>query len=141
MWIDSDVLFRPEHIVGLVNQNVDIVSGLYLMEGGKYFAVVKDWDEEFFKKNGYFQFLTQKDIKDNEELVEVTYTGMGFVLIKKGVFEALEYPWFEPKRQEIGEMCDFSSEDVGFCLKAREKGFKIIVDPKIIVKHEKKIVL
>jgi hypothetical protein len=31
-----------------------------------------------------------------EDLIEVAYTGIGFMLIKKGVFERLEYPWFKP---------------------------------------------
>ena len=29
----------------------------------------------------------------------VDYTGFGWVLIKKGVFENMEYPWFAPKMQ------------------------------------------
>jgi GT2 family glycosyltransferase len=32
-------------------------------------------------------------------------------------------------------------EDVGFCLKAKEKGHKVWIHPQVIVKHEKKILL
>lgn len=140
MWIDSDIVFNPGQFAAILNHQADIVSGLYLMEGGRNFATVKDWDEEYFKKNGFFRFLSPADIQKAEGLMEVTYTGMGFMLVKKGVFEAMEYPWFEPKKHEIGGMADYSSEDVGFCLKAREKGFKVMADPKAIVGHEKKIV-
>ena len=67
---------------------------------------------------------------------------MGFMAVKKGIFENIEYPWFEPKFFDFGNgICDFSSEDVGFCLKVRDKGYKIIVNPKIIVGHEKKVIL
>jgi GT2 family glycosyltransferase len=31
-------------------------------------------------------------------------------------------------------------EDVSFCLRAREKGFKVHVDPKVVVGHEKKVI-
>ena len=38
-------------------------------------------------------------------------------------------------------MKDFTSEDVGFCRTAIEKGFKIYVDPNTIVGHEKARIL
>ena len=140
MWIDSDMVFNPQQFERLLSHNKDIVSGLYLMDSGKQFATVKDWDEEFFKKNGYFQFMTMEDIKGRKELMEVSYTGFGFMLIKKGVFESMTYPWFKPIEKRIGNMVDFCMEDVAFCLRAKENGYKIYIDPLIKVGHEKKIV-
>jgi hypothetical protein len=64
MWIDSDILFTPEQFARLVSHDVDIVSGIYLMEGGPQYATVKEWDEEYFEKNGCFRFLTPQDIDD-----------------------------------------------------------------------------
>lgn len=66
---------------------------------------------------------------------------MGFILVKKGVFESMEYPWFKPIEKKIGNMVDFTMEDVAFCLTAREKGFEIYVDPTVRVGHEKKVIL
>jgi GT2 family glycosyltransferase len=37
-------------------------------------------------------------------------------------------------------MVDFTTEDVAFCLRAREKGYTVYVDPQVRVGHEKKIV-
>jgi hypothetical protein len=141
MWIDSDVLFTPQQLMKLLGHNADIVSGVYLMEDGKSLATVKEWDEEFFKKNSHFKFMTLQEIDGKKELIEVAYTGMGFMLVKKGVFEKLEYPWFRPIEKKIGEMVDFTMEDVAFCLQAKEKGLKILIDPAIRVGHEKKVVL
>jgi GT2 family glycosyltransferase len=104
-------------------------------------ATVQNWDEEYFKKNGYFNFLTIPDINGKEDLIEVSYTGMGFMLVKKGVFESMEYPWFRPIEKQIGDAVDFTMEDVAFCLKAAEAGFKVFIDPTVRVGHEKKIVL
>jgi len=141
MWIDSDILFTVEDFKKLLSRQVNIVAAPYLMKGGTHFAIVKDWDKEFFKKNGYFPFLTPKDLKGKTNLIEVSYTGFGFILIKYGVFESLEYPWFRPIFQEICKnVSDFSSEDVSVCQLFREKGFKVYVDPTIKVGHEKKIV-
>jgi hypothetical protein len=140
MWIDSDILFNPGQFQALLDRNVDIASGLYLMDGGKAFAAVKDWDEEYFKKNGSFQFLTPADFQNQTGLMEVSYAGFGFMLIKRGVFEALKYPWFRPIFKQIGPAVDFTMEDVGFCLQAQEIGYKIHIDPQVRVGHEKRIV-
>ena len=69
----------------------------------------------------------------------VDYTGFGWVLIKKGVFEEMEYPWFAPKMQvfESGAVQDMCGEDVSFCLDAKEMGIETWCDPRIRVGHEK----
>lgn len=137
MWLDSDVISTPELFVKLLSWKKDIVSGLYKMQGGAAYATVENWDEEFFKTHGYFKFLTPQDIEGKKELIEVNYTGMGFMLVKYGVFESLAYPWFKPIEKRIGKMVDFTMEDVSFCLRAKEAGFSIYVDPTTIVGHEK----
>lgn len=141
MWIDSDIVFTPQQFARLLQHDKDIISGLYLMEGGQLYATVKDWDEEFFLKHGYFQFLSPRDIQEKSDLIKVAYTGMGFMLVKKGVYEKLEYPWFRPVEKRIGSMVDFTMEDVGFCLRICDLGYKVFVDPGVRVGHEKIIVL
>jgi hypothetical protein len=117
------------------------MGGLYYMEDGKQFPVVKEWDESYFKKYGTFKFLNKEDIQGCNTPFEVCYTGFGFLLIKRGVFECITYPWFEPQHYKIGNVVDFSSEDVSFCKKAQSEGFKIFVDPTVIVGHEKTRIL
>ena len=141
MWIDSDIVFTPQHFQQLLNYDKDIVSGIYMMGDGKHFATVEDWDEEYFQEYGTFKFSTEEDLKDRTGLIKVGYTGLGFMLVKRGVFESLEYPWFQPVFHEIGNCRDFSSEDVSFCKMVTEKGFNVYVDPQIRVGHEKNIVL
>jgi len=153
MWIDSDVIFTPKQVVDLIDisekyNEVKIVSGLYIMEDNKEYATVINWNLEYFKKYGRFEFLTKKALKsfDLKILFEVAYTGFGFMLIKNGVFEAIEYPWFRPLWEEVVLdngiiMSDYTSEDVGFCRTITEKGFKIYIDPNTIVGHEKPKIL
>ena len=140
MWIDRDSSFKPEDFQTLLDLNLDIVSGIYKIIGGKYYAVVRDWDEEHFQKKGSFQFLTENDFKDYKGLMEVVYTGFGFILIKRGVFESLTYPWFKPIFYEIGNCFDFCAEDVGFCKRIIEKGYKIYVDPRVRIGHIKETI-
>jgi len=141
MWIDNDIIFTPQQFQKLLDYDKDIVSGIYLMADGLNIATVKDWDENYFSLNGSFKFLTLNDLKNENSPIDVAYTGMGFMLIKKGVFESITYPWFRPIFFKIGDSVDFCSEDVSFCKLAKEKGFQILIDPQIRVGHEKKVVL
>ena len=59
------------------------------------------------------------------------------VLIKKGVFEKIEYPWFGPIIMGL----DFCGEDVAFQVRAKDAGFESYVDTSIVVGHEKEVVL
>jgi hypothetical protein len=153
MWIDSDIVWRAEQFYKLLATlegypQLQMVSGLYKMEDMKHYATVVNWELDFFKKHGTFRFMTVNDLKqyDKETLIEVAYTGMGFMLVRKGVFEKIGYPWFKPIWENILldngiNAVDFTSEDVGFCRTATEKKIKIYVDPSIIVGHEKMMVL
>lgn len=148
MWIDSDQVFKVEDFIKLLEAKKDIVSGLYLMDRGRMFSTVEKWDRDFYKKNGYFEFLTPEYVRkwrteNKNKLMEVEYCGFGWILIKKGVFEKLEYPWFRPIWEDFGktkngdDIKEFTSEDVGFCQSILKKGFKIHIDTSIVVGHEK----
>ena len=104
MWIDSDIVFSFEQIQKLISYDKDIVSGIYKTENGENFACVKDWDQNYYKKNGSFYFLQRKDVLNRHGLMEVDYNGMGFMLIKKGVFEKVKYPWFCQLKKQIGDL-------------------------------------
>ena len=70
-------------------------------------------------------------------LIEVKGNGMGWMLVKKGVFEKTEYPWFGPIIMGL----DYCGEDVAFQVRAKDAGFDSYVDTSIIVGHEKEVVL
>ena len=144
LWIDNDIVWRPKDLEALFNTKGDIVSGLYIMSNNTQFTAVTEWDTDYFKKNQSFKFLTREDLNlaEYKNPFEVVYVGMGFMAVRKGVYEGIDYPWFEPQTFDLGGgIKDFCSEDVGFCLKAKKAGFKIVVNPSIIVGHEKKVVL
>jgi predicted peroxiredoxin len=74
-------------------------------------------------------------------LVKAFYTGMGFSIFRRGVFEQLEYPWFTPLTHKVGEKVDLMGEDVALFYKLNEKGIDLYVDPEVYVGHEKYVVL
>ena len=119
-----------------------IAAGWYSTEDGKTTSVAHWLDEDDFRSNGGVMNHEMVDgISKRKKPFTVDYTGFGWVIIKKGVFEdeKMTYPWFAPKMQvfESGAVQDMCGEDVSFCLDAMDAGFKIWCDPRIRVGHEK----
>jgi GT2 family glycosyltransferase len=145
MWIDSDIVFTPDQFFRLIDADKDIVSGLYKMQNNTHYATVEEWNHDFFLKHGSYQFLTPERISKKKDLFPVAYTGFGWMLMKKGVFESLEYPWFQPTWKEYEykgkQIKEFTMEDVAFCDLIQQKGYQIWIDPKVVVGHEKMMVL
>lgn len=157
LWIDSDIVFNTEKFWQLCDVSfpaeaigedgtVDetkkkgITAGWYATEDGVTTSVAHWLEEDDFRKNGgVMNHETVESISKRRKPFTVDYTGFGWVLIQKGVFENLEYPWFAPKMQvfESGAVQDMCGEDVSFCLDAKEAGFEIWCDPRIRVGHEK----
>ena len=133
MWIDSDQVFEPNDFFKLLEHDKDIVSGLYLRKPQS--DSLSDIPIEFACFNEDGKKLYTNEV--NGELRKVWSNGMGWMLIKKGVFEKIEYPWFGPIIEGLG----FHGEDVSFQLRVKDVGFDSYVDTSIIVGHEKEVVL
>ena len=142
LWIDSDIVFNVEKFYQILLMDKDIAAGWYCTEDGKTTSVAHWLEEEDFRGNGgVMNHETIESISKRKKPFTVDYTGFGWLLIKKGVFEheGMPYPWFAPKMQvfESGEVQDMCGEDVSFCLDAKEAGFEIWCDPLVRVGHEK----
>ena len=141
MFIDSDIIFTPDDIKALLDMDKDIACGAYLMNGGSHYAIVEQFNNDYFLQNGSFQFLSREDLNEKTDTFKVEYCGMGFMLIKKNIIEQLEYPWFYANKFVFNDTIEeFTSEDVSFCMSLNKKGFNIVINPKIRVGHEKSIV-
>lgn len=141
-WIDSDQVFEPEDVMKLIAHKKDIVGGIYKMDRGTHYAIVENWDEERFLKNGSFDFMTEADMQKHRDsgkkLLDVAYCGFGFLCVKKGVFESIEYPWFRPMHFVMDNgVEEFASEDVSFSRRITQRGYDIFIDINCRVGHEK----
>ena len=142
MWIDSDMVFTPEQFKALLDMNKDIASGIYKMADQAQYATVEKYNTQEYKDNGKFTFLNDELLANKPDTFPVEYTGFGWMLIKKGVIESMEYPWFRPEWMNFGNgIEDFTSEDVGFCINAKKKGYKIYVNKKVHIGHEKSLIV
>ena len=141
MWIDSDIAFKHTDFFSLLSMDKDIASGWYTQPGGST-PVVEKMNDDYFQKHGSYQFIRSQEMTQRKDIFKADYIGFGWVLIKQGVFESIDYPWFAPKMIQIGkDLYEMCSEDVSFCLDAKKAGYNIWVDPKIKVGHEKTQVL
>jgi len=146
--IDSDIFFLPEQVIELI-EDVDkhpVVSGAYRMTDLEHFAMVKEWDREYYKEHGTFEFLTLKDLNESEKYMKVVYNGMGFFACRRGVIENLKYPYFsypliEIETEDGRVLRDMCSEDVSFCKNLKDAGYPVVVNTTLRVGHEKMLVI
>lgn len=121
--VDSDMSFAPDTLKKLLAHNVDVVSGLYIQrKPGQHILEIY--------RNG--RNVPYQDIK-GQGLVPVDGCGFGCVLVKSDVIRAIGYPQFVYK--SALDHANTVSEDTYFCLKAKEKGYKIWADTTIQCGH------
>ena len=151
--IDSDIVFTFEQVEKLIQATDEhpVVAGMYRMSDLVNYAFVKDWNETYFKANGTFQFIKPEEIDEWKKETEfkyfpVVYSGMGFMAIRKEVFDKIRYPYFDSEvitiHTEDGKVIrDICSEDVSFCKKITEAGYQIMVNTDIRVGHIKSLII
>lgn len=112
IWIDSDIAFTFDHIARLLEHDEPFISGIYRM------------------KNMEFAVSPQPGAKN---LYTADWTGFGFCSMKKGLLEAIRYPWFRP----IVTDGIIYGDDRSFCKLMKDHNIDISIDARILVNHEK----
>lgn len=135
-WIDSDTVFTPDDFYKLLYVNREIVTGLVPInaEGIGACGMI----------NGYnpTKYLRLPEVsKEEKKLLEIDFCGFAFLLIKQGVFESMEYPWFRFRTIDVNDHMVVPSEDFEWCIRAKELGWNIFAHPQVRIGHEKQIIL
>ena len=139
VFIDADIAWEPWHLLLLLDHDEDVIGGLYPMKTLPVQWVV----------NG----VPGSETKADGNMLEVSKTGTGFLVIKRHVLEKLkEHPDVIPYANDIGldkkldeNMFTFFdtvvrenryySEDWTFCENWRDLGGKVWVDKRVLLKH------
>lgn len=128
-WLDSDMVFKPDTLVRMMDtlkkNDLDILTGLYFRRVPPYSPVLFDKLDIDGVKADYSEYS-----KIPDDLFEVGACGFGCALMKTDVFFDVQSKFgnmFAP----IGN----NGEDVAFCWRARQCGYKIICDPSVICGH------
>ena len=128
-WLDSDMVFKSDTLARMMDtlkkNDLDILTGLYFRRVPPYSPVLFDKLEQ----NGEITEFSEFN-KIPDELFEVGGCGFGCVLMKTDVFFDVQ--------SKFGNMfapMGNNGEDVAFCIRARECGYKIYCDPSIVCGH------
>jgi hypothetical protein len=136
-WIDSDIEWEPEDFLKLYESELEIVSGLYVLDHVGTVAV------NYPNETGVPTRVNRVEFMLHDLPVEVGGVGFGFLAVKQGVFEKMERPWFLINRVKWSPEKEIRvnvGEDYSRCANASRSGFKIFVDPLVKVKHHKETV-
>jgi len=135
--IDTDVIFKPSHLAGLLEHDEPLVFGIYpKKEIGLTFPM--EWlDEEN-------PFAANPLLPGISPLVEVKRVARGFMRAKRGVFEHLAPHVPEYQDAETGRtykefwksLPGGHSEDFAFCDLWRKHGGLVMVDQRAVAEHE-----
>jgi len=132
-FVDSDVLLPP-NTWKLLDDDKDIISGLYPVWIHDDIFPCMFWKS----RPGYWKAFKKWE---NNKVVEVDAVGAGALLVKREVFESIDYPWF--RAGYYMEDCDRWNwgEDMYFSELVKKNGYKIFVDTGVTCNHYAKVPL
>jgi hypothetical protein len=122
--MDADTAFDVDNVRRLVDAGKDIIGGAYGHRAGCSEYIVAgmfDGAPGDCPKTKCLKFW-------ESGLREVDWCGAGCLLIKKVVFETLEFPYWRNRIVVKDDFSNQTTEDIGFCMSAKEAGFKIYCD-------------
>lgn len=126
--VDSDIVLPTDSLEKMLGADKDIISGLYIQrKPGQHTLEIYEDTPEGGMQNIPFRAL------ENQHIVEVAACGFGCVLCDSRVLRTMSYPHFY--YQSALDHADTVSEDVYFCRKARELGFRVWADVSIKCSH------
>jgi hypothetical protein len=124
LWIDSDMRFPCDAIDRMVGHGLPIIAANYSTRRLPLRPVAA---------LDVIGTTYHHTVRGSQKLEMVAHVGMGFMLVKREVFEKLPKPWF---LMSVGDHIPggLEGEDVYFCRKAAEHGFPTFVDD--LVSHQ-----
>ena len=134
LYLDADMIW-PSNVLWKMLKHADdtrVVGGHYVMKHQPYGAVALL--NKHRQPGSNVDVFEHADLRNVRELVEVDVVGMGCTLVPVALIEAMgERPWFEYKDDDEG--WPRVTEDVAFCLRAKEVGGTVWVDPTVQCGH------
>jgi len=133
LWImGDDHVFHQRMLLDLLDRDVDVVVPLCAKKSPP-FRLVAFSDSELREHDDGVEYphYTYLDLETLPEggLVEVHAAGSAGMLVRKRVLDAVGEPWFENSAGTV------INDDLEFCRKVREAGFKIHLDVEQSLGH------
>ena len=130
LWLDSDMVFDDDILVRMMatlqEKDLDMLTGLYFRRVMPYSPVL--FDELSLSKNTW-KWSNFETIPEHG-LFEVGGCGFGCVLMSTDVLMSVQ-----GKHRQMFQPMNGGGEDLSFCWRARDCGYKILCDPEIVCGH------
>jgi hypothetical protein len=126
LFLDSDQVPRADLLPRMLSRNVAILSAVICERQPPWRICAME--------GPMTEDLQRVDLArlPRTGLRQVTAAGTGCLLVRRPVFDAVLFPWFQ-----CGQIRpDLLLEDVGFCLAAADKGFPTYLDCEARVGHD-----
>lgn len=130
VFIDSDIIWSLEDLKKVLFTEHDFISGVYPLQDLSRVSVLK----------APRQLMTVEELKEKSTIFETYAVGFGFVSCSFDMLNDMKYPWFSVETPK-NSFDNFTGEDAYFCFKAKDFGYKILVNPNIRLGHVKSIKL
>jgi hypothetical protein len=127
IFLDDDIVWTQVDMNKILESDLDIICGTYMTARG---GLACGNDEGR---------LPTSYLNEVQHISELGFAGMGFMAVKFDVLKKMKAPWFHVEYLEKDGKLEIVGEDVYFCRKAIELGYKINLDPTIRLKHMKTI--
>ena len=128
--IGDDHGFKRDIVVQLLAHDVDVVVPLCVKRGPPFSLVI--YDKECGRDDHdrpLYNTMQFPELPQDGKLFEVEAAGTAGMMVKRHVFEEIGSPWFR-------NWDDITiNEDMVFCRRVKEAGFKIMVDPNLQISH------
>lgn len=126
LWLDDDMVFQPDLLEKLIADDVDVAAGLFV--GRRYPYEPAIWKSIVCGDEGRYDEKYYDYPEDS--LFEIDACGMAAVLVKTNVIQTVidqYHRTFEP--------ISGYGEDISFCIRAKNAGFKVWCDSRVKVGH------
>lgn len=138
MWfLDSDVA-PPTSILDMLDEEWDVAGAPYPVMMTPAGQTVPQIVFTAYKGKSTKGYAMADVPHEGKEFIDGVATGCMF--IKRHIFEKLEKPYFEFKFDEESRKMTVG-EDLGFCQKVNNLGYKFYVDYSMVCKHYKNVCL
>ena len=130
LMMDSDMKPPPHALECLLELDVNMATGIYPL---RYVTQNAVYITSNLQSNGGFL----SSFSNETGPFKVDAAGSGLILIKREVFEELEWPWFN--RVEGFTQDDTLGGDIYFSKRAKLSGYQYTADPRVICGHIKQL--
>ena len=134
LMVDNDVRLPGDALRNLLEEPVDVCLGYYAHRWGNVFD-----GRTNVCRLGEFNYTDMYTIDQMRRLREADVIrekvhggGLGCALIRAGVFEHIEFPYFKWTHYADGNVL---GEDLNFCERCHEAGIPIFADPRVACAH------